>query len=130
MGKLKIDTVPDLGIKSVHVMWLYKLLSCPDGMTATELAVASTVDPSLVSREITALKKCGYIEAQRSSGKRAYNTRLRLTPSGREVAERIREEVLRVQREVSRDVDEEALEAFYSTLEMIYFGFLRLTDGL
>ena len=129
IGRIKFDTVPDLGIKSVHVMWLYKLLRHPDGLTASELAAASTVDPSLVSREITALKKSGYIEAEGGAGKRAYNARLRLTPAGREIAERIREEAVRVQQEVSREVGECELEAFYTTLEAIHSGFSRLTES-
>ena len=53
--KIKIDTVPYLGIKSVHVFWIYNLYTHPEGLTATEIAANRQIDRSLVSREIAEL---------------------------------------------------------------------------
>ena len=59
--KIKLDTAPYLGIKSVHVFWVYSLLDHPDGLTSTELAALSEIDRSLVSREVAKLCADGYI---------------------------------------------------------------------
>ena len=42
--KIKLNTAPYLGIKSVHVFWIYLLRKHPDGLTATELAAAALGD--------------------------------------------------------------------------------------
>ena len=55
VNKLKIAIAPRLGVKGVHVFWIYKLLEYPEGLTAAEIAAVSMIDKSLVSREIAAL---------------------------------------------------------------------------
>ena len=61
INKIKFDTAPYLGVKSVHVFWVYRLYRHPEGLTAAEIASTSMVDRSLVSREIEMLKKNGYV---------------------------------------------------------------------
>ena len=85
INKIKFDTAPYLGVKSVHVFWIYELALHPEGMTAAEIAAASMVDRSLVSREIAALKKGGYVESDGDGKKRGYNARITLTEKGREL---------------------------------------------
>jgi len=82
IGKIKFDTAPYLGIKSVHVFWIYELSLHPDGLTAAEIAAVSMVDRSLVSREIAALKKDGYVASEDTGKKRNYNARITLTEKG------------------------------------------------
>ena len=56
INKIKFDTAPYLGVKSVHVFWIYELSFHSEGLTAAEIAAVSMVDRSLISREIAALK--------------------------------------------------------------------------
>ena len=70
--KIKIEAAPALGVKAVHVFWVYELLIHPEGLTSAELASKSMIDRSLVSREIEALKKGGYITSEPGTGKRNY----------------------------------------------------------
>ena len=126
ISRLKDEAVPSFGIKSVHVMWLYRLLSHEEGLTAAELAVATTVDRSLVSREISALKKNGYIESHDSGSKRGYKARWCLTERGRAAANGIRELAIRIQEKASEGIDPEELASFYKTFEKIHANFLRL----
>ena len=121
INKLKLDRVPELGIKSVHVSWLYHLTRHPEGMTAAEIAQEARVDRSLVSREIAALKKDGYLALTRG---RYYV----LTESGRDVADSLVAIMSEVQAEVSRNITESELVAFYSTLERIEANFAVLAD--
>ena len=119
INRVKLDVVQDFSVKSVHTLWLYELLKHPEGLTATEIASKSKIDRSLVSREMRALLKGGYISSADSSGKRGYNERLILTENGMRLAEGIAESALLVQQSVSRDISVEELSVFYSVLERI-----------
>ncbi len=120
--KLKIDTAPYLGIKSVHIFWVYELYMHPEGLTAAELAGRSMISRSLISREIESLQKNGYIEiAQAPHGKRRnYNSAILLTEKGRELAGHITREGMAVQDAVNQGISPEELESFYATLEKLY----------
>lgn len=127
--KLRLDNAPTFGVKGVHIFWVYELLKHPEGMSATELAASSQIDRSLISREIAALKKQGYIQAEETAGKRSYNTKLTLTEAGKEAAERIGALGLDIQNRVSGAIDEEELAIFYSTLAKIYDNLEKLADS-
>lgn len=129
INKLKFDTAPYLGVKSVHVFWVYELSLHPDGLTAAEIAAVSMVDRSLISREIAALKKDGYVECEDTGKKRSYNARITLTEKGRELAEKITKEAIYVQSMVDVGITAEELVGFYSTLEKLYSNFASLTSG-
>lgn len=129
INRIKFDTAPYLGIKSVHVLWIYELSLHPEGLTAAEIAAVSMVDRSLVSREIAALKKNGYVESEEVENKRNYNARITLTDKGVELADRITEEAVRVQAEADAGISPEELETFYSTLEKLYTNFASITSG-
>ena len=120
INKIKTDISPASAIKSVHTMWLYELLRNPDGLTATEIAAKTMIDRSLVSREISALMRAGYVMSASSEGKRGYNSVITLTEQGKALAEQIADAALTIQDNVSRDVNKEELSIFYSVLERLY----------
>ncbi len=121
ISKLKVDRVPELGIKSVHVFWLYQLKNHPEGMTASKIAEASMIDRSLVSREIEALRKAGYI-TMKESGRRYV-----LTKEGAELAGRITDIGLELQNAANTGITEDELASFYSTLEKLHTNFVNIT---
>jgi len=127
INKIKYDIAPELGVKSVHVFWIYELMLYPEGLTATEIAAKRMVDKSLVSREINKLKKSGYITVKETAG-RNYNARLVLTQKGEELAKRISEEAMRVQNAIDMGITEAELEAFYPILEKLYNNFVSLSS--
>ena len=128
IGKIKFDIAPHLGVKSVHVFWIYELSLHPEGLTAAEIASVSMVDRSLVSREIAALLKGGYVMSEDNGKKRNYNSRITLTDKGRELAERITDEATRVQSMVDDGISKEELENFYRTLGKLYGNFASITS--
>ena len=128
INRIKFDTAPDLGVKSVHVFWIYQLSLHQDGLTAAEIATVSMVDRSLVSREIAALEKGGYVAREDTGNKRSYNARITLTEKGVELAQRITHEAINVQSKVDEVITEEELSGFYSTLEKLYENFLSLSS--
>ena len=119
----------DLGMKGVHVFWLYQLYTSSQGMTSAEIAAANMVDRSLVCREIDFLKKGGYIdiEGAKEGKRRSYNSRITLTDSGKELARRITGELLRVQSCADEGISEQELQAFYTTLEKLHDNFVKMT---
>lgn len=128
INKIKFDTAPYLGVKSVHVFWIYQLSMHDEGLTAAEIAAVSMVDRSLVSREIAALEKGGYVAREDNGAKRSYNARITLTDKGRELAKRITDEAVGVQSKVDEGITEGELTEFYKTLEKLYRNFASLTS--
>lgn len=124
--KLKAHYTAQLGLKAVHVFWIYLLREHPEGMSASELAAAGQSDRSLVSREIDELFEKGIIFTRNGNGKRRYGWKLELTDKGRELADVISAVAAEVQGTVSRGIPEEDLVTFYRTLRTLAGGF----DGL
>ena len=125
--KIKLDTAPYLGIKSVHVFWVYSLRKHPEGLTSTELAALSEIDRSLVSREVAKLCADGYITYVGGSDKRRnYNSHLVLTEKGLELAEYIRKEALKIQNQADEGISAEELAVFYSVMEKLNANFAKV----
>ena len=118
--KFKTNIAPELGIKSVHVLWIYELYIHPEGLTSAELAVKSNIDPSLISRELANLKRRGYITKETTPGKRTYNARITLTDEGKILAQTIHRDALEVQSRVAEGVSTEDLAVFYEVLEKLH----------
>lgn len=129
ISKIKQDLCVDPSIKSVHTLWLYELLKYQGGLTSSELAEKSNIDRSLVSREIRALARGGYITIEPAEGKRGYNTRIRLTEKGLETAEKIAAAALEVQRTVGEEFKQDEIFSFYATLEKLCKNLVKFTDG-
>ena len=129
IGKIKgrIVSVPE--VKGVHVFWLYKLLSRPDGMTAAELASQSMIDRSLVSREINKLHQGGYVTVGEGGGEKRknYNARILLTEKGEELAHRIREAAVAIQERADLNVSPEELDAFYRVFDKLHANLQAIT---
>ena len=121
INKLKFDFAPQLGVKNVHIFWLYELYIHPEGLTASELASRAMISRSLISREIENLLENGYIQMQKNSkGKRMnYNAHITLTEKGMNLAKNISKKGMEVQARVNRGISEEDLIIFYDTLEKL-----------
>jgi len=130
ISKIKSDIALDSKVKSVHSLWLYELMKHPEGLTASELAAKSKIDRSLVSRELTALYKGGYIQTEASGKKRGYNSRITLTDEGFSVAKSFSDAAYEIQKRVSRDIPRDELVAFYATLDKLCTSLEKLTEGI
>lgn len=130
INKLKFDFAPQLGVKNVHIFWLYELYIHPEGLTASELASRAMISRSLISREIENLQENGYVEMQKNSkGKRMnYNALITLTDKGMELAKNVSKKGMEVQSRVNQGISEEELIIFYSTLEKLQNNLKTLSD--
>ncbi len=128
INKLKDELAPAMGVKSVHLFWIYQLWRSQEGLTAAEIAQARKIDRSLLSRELEILEESGYVTFAVAGGRRRkYNARITLTEKGEELAHRIAEEAMRIQNKVDNGITSEELEQFYSTLEKLHNNFEGLT---
>lgn len=127
--KLKVRYTAQLGIKAVHVFWLYLLRTHPEGMSASELAAAGQSNRSLVSREIDALFDKGLIYTQDSGDKHRYGWKFMLTRKGEQLADVISAVAADIQNTVSRDIPREDLITFYRTLRILANGFDELNEN-
>ena len=127
--KLKVRYTTQLGIKAVHVFWLYLLRMHPEGLSASELAAAGQFNRSLVSREIRYLFDEGIVFTQDTGDKRRYGEKLQLTEKGQRLAELISAVVSDIQNTVSKDIPEEDLVTFYRTLRTLAKGFDEVSES-
>ena len=128
ISRVKQNTVADTPVKKVHTMWLYKLLKHKNGLTASELAAESMIDRSLISRELTSLAADGYITIDSQGKKRGYNSRIKLTEKGKEIAQKIVTTAYEAQKNIGAGVPDEDLVVFYRTLEKICSNFEELEE--
>ncbi len=128
LQKVKLLNASEVGLKGVHMLWLFELSRNPQGMSASELAADSSIDRSLISREIKNLERAGCIRFDSPGGKQTYNCKILLTPKGEELACRIGREGVRIQEKLSEGISEEELQSFYKTLETLHRNFVALLE--
>ena len=126
--KLKAKWTAPLGMKSVHIFWVYLLKNHPEGLSATELSQHSQSNRSLVSREIQELIDLGYVYVDTNAKKNRYGQKFHLTETGREVADRIAAATRDIQSSVNAGIPEEDLITLYRTLGILMENFHRLTE--
>ena len=128
--KLKSHHTMTLGLKSVHIFWLYLLRNHPQGLSASQLAAAGKTSRSLVSREINTLIEQDIIHTLDSSPRRRYGWKFTLTPRGCELADQIAGIAAQVQQQVSSEIPEEELNSFYHSLRILEHNFSLLSNNI
>lgn len=127
--KLKAKWTEPLGMKAVHIFWVYLLKNHPEGLTASELSRHSQSNRSLVSREIQELIDLGYVSAPQTTPHRRYGQKLTLTEEGKQVANQISKASLTIQNQVNAGIPEEDLITLYRTLGILMENFHRLAEN-
>ncbi len=129
--RLRAQFADAAGVSSVHLFWLYLLREYPDGLSASRLAELSNIDRSLVSRQLKPILERGLVMTDGETGKRRYGWKIRLTGSGRALAEKIAQEALTIQNQAGRGILPEELAAFYRVLGALNqnFSSISITGG-
>ena len=121
--KLKAKWTEPLGMKAVHIFWVYLLRRHPEGLSSAELSRYSQSNRSLVSREIGELIQLGYVAYRKEQDGRRYGQRLVLTQQGLAVSDTIRQATLQIQNQVNDGIPEQDLLVFYRTLHTLQQNF-------
>ena len=122
---IKSRKMAEYGLKGTTCLCLCQILSSEEGLTAGELATLGEIDKAQVSRCVNELTEHGFIYRDDEEGRR-YKQRYRLTESGREAAEDIRQTLARLQDVVSSGIDDEDRVAFYRVLNTLCENFADL----
>lgn len=116
--KIKAEEMSEYDLKIPHVSCLYYLYV--DGeMTATELCDICDEDKAAISRSVDQLESRGLVVCRSSGSKKKYRAEIKLTESGRMIAERVAKKVDDVLASVSEGLSEEERRIFYSALTLI-----------
>lgn len=116
--KLKAEEMSEYDLKIPHVSCLYYLYV--DGeMTATELCDVCDEDKAAISRSVDQLESRGLVVCNTSGSKKKYRAEIKLTETGREIAEKVSKKVDAVLDSVSDGLSEEERKTFYSVLTLI-----------
>ncbi len=130
--KIKSMEMTEFGLKGTHVMCLFHLGHQEDehphdtgcGLTAGELCTLCGEDKAAISRSIAELEERGYV--LRPDGKKAYRAKIRLTPAGKSLSERLDAIILRAVDRGGADLTEEERAVFYSALTKIESNLRRI----
>ena len=126
--KLKTKWTAPLGMKSVHIFWVYLLKNHPEGLSAAELSQLGQTNRSLVSREIQELVDLGYVYTDPSTEHRRYGQKFHLTSAGEAAANRIADATLHIQNTVNAGIPEKDLETLYRTLNILMKNFHHIAE--
>lgn len=124
--KVKSDKMNRFGLKCTDVTMLLMAARHPDGLTVTELASECGVDKAVISRAIRDLLAQEYM-AYAGNTIRNYRKKIKLTEKGFTTATEISHLAEQAVSEVSKDIPQGELDAFYRTLEKITENIGRLT---
>ena len=83
--KIKTMEMTEFGLRGAQVMCLFFLHHSSEELTAAQLCQLCSEDKAAISRTLVTLQEKGYIE----SDEKRYRSHLKLTDSGRDIAQRI-----------------------------------------
>lgn len=112
--KIKLLEVSDYGLKSIHVMSLYCILTY-ENITAGELSRLTLEDKGAISRALNYLRVKGYLEHDFKK----YGSPLRLTEEGKKIAEYVCKRADCAVDGVGKGIADEERAVLYETLSRI-----------
>lgn len=118
LQKYKNEKLNEYGLRSMHLMFLFRLNQAEEGMTGSELAVSCSVDKAFISRVTNELCSAGYVEYKNKGGSR-YKNKLVLTQAGKKVMEHINSMIDEAISSATEGITETQLNIFYSVLGTI-----------
>lgn len=128
--KIASNVMEEYGLKGPYAVYFTAMYRSPDGITAANLSELCGRDKADVSRAIAVLEKKGLV-IKESLGKSLYRARLKLTESGKQLAERINQKAVAAVSGGSKGLSKEHREIFYNSLELICANMQALSqDGL
>ena len=128
--KLKAREVREKGLRATHVMTLISIgKSGTRGVTATTIGKYCREDKAGISKDLAVLKEKGYILPRNESEKK-YRVRYVLTDMGKDLYEKIREDIRATVARCGDGVDDGEREIFYRVLDKIVDNLLTACEEI
>lgn len=115
--KIKNEEMQEYGLSNPHVSCLYYLFK-NDSLSAKELMDICLEDKAALSRAISFLESNGYIECK-STQKKRYNSPLKLTTMGAQIAKDIANKIDNILDYASAGLNNEKRVVLYESLTLI-----------
>lgn len=125
--RIKNEEMAEFNLRSSHTSCLYYLHDAGP-ITATKLCDLCGEDKANVSRALAFLEEEGYITYSSKSAKR-YQSKIKLTERGQEIAARIAEKIDRYFVDADTWLTEEERNTLYTSLELIDKRLTDICDG-
>lgn len=106
------------GLTGAHTMCLRHLYNNAEGLTRTRIVRLCDIDKAQVSRVINELCAKGYV-IETENENINYRKRLKLTPMGKDITERMNQLIIDINTYVSGDIDKDELDTFYRVFEKL-----------
>lgn len=116
--KIKLFELKKYGLKGSHMMCLYHLGREKERLDFKTLCDLCDEDKGLISRNLSYLRKEGYITGNLEDDK-VYKKKFKLSEKGGKIFEIIEEKTKNLSLKVYLDKDEKEIENFYKNLEEI-----------
>lgn len=117
--KIKKTEMSTLGLKGTHVMCIYYLSQCADGLTAADLCNMCVEDKASISRILSELQTKGLIHYELPQNEKKYRARAKLTEAGRQAAAEVEALILRAVSVGGEGLTGDERDVFYQTLFQI-----------
>ncbi|MBQ8004072.1 MAG: winged helix-turn-helix transcriptional regulator [Oscillospiraceae bacterium] len=128
ISKIKAHEMKQFDLRGGCVMCLFFIGQSKDGLTATEICELCGEDKAGVSRTLSTLRERGYIDASDYGVK--YRARFRVTDSGREVCDSVRNAICRAVTSAGGNLSDEERDIFYRVFEKINSRLLSICASL
>lgn len=116
---IKNNEMREYDLKGTHVMCLYHLSKCEEGLTSAELAKLCVEDKAAISRSLSLMESKGLVHFTDIEGKKRYRTIINLTDEGKYICNKIIEKIREVIEISSEKYTEEERKIFYKVLSSI-----------
>lgn len=129
INKIKNYEMKKYGLKGTQVNCLFYLYGNQNEMTATNLCLLCEEDKGSISRTLKELEEKGFIVCEKDANKKKYNSILKLTPKGEEIAKIIStkiENIIDYDKNYITDIE---LTDFYKTFNKIYENLKNVSDN-
>lgn len=114
--KIKRCRMDSFGLKGTHVMSLYYLSVCPEGLTAADLCEKCNEDKAAVSRILSDLEKEGLIAYNHPKESKKYRAKAFLTSEGSIYAKKITNLIVHATIAGGQDITPQERDVFYRVL--------------
>lgn len=116
LHKIMSDEMKHYGLKGPYAIYLIAMSRNESGITSARLAEICGRNKADVSRAISDFERNGLIKR---SGDTAYNARIVLTESGKNISTALAKKAMNAVSLVGKDLTEDKREVLYSSLESI-----------
>lgn len=124
--RLKSAGMKEYNLSAAHTTCLCRLAQAgPEGLTQGQLIQLEGMDRAHISRVLGELCRRGYAVPAELGGQ--YRKHYVLTPAGQDVAGKVQDVILSVNRFVSDQIPQEDIDVFYRTLRTIAQNLERAT---